>query len=114
MRATLILAAALMFAGASLADVEHHPGQCQIGGWIAYAACGVIFDHFTAVPVFLIAAAILLALGWSFSRQLKRRAAPGAVRMLGWPIPVQRSRLWWRRSPPEMPGRRWRRRSDGR
>jgi hypothetical protein len=33
----------------------------------------VIFDRFTAVPVFLIAAAILLALGLWFSRQLVRR-----------------------------------------
>lgn len=33
MRATLILAAALMFAGASRADVEHHPSHGAVGLW---------------------------------------------------------------------------------
>jgi len=49
-----------------------------LGQTLGVAAGGVIFDRFTAVPVFLIAAAILLALGWWFSRQLKRRAVTGA------------------------------------
>lgn len=38
------------------------------------AVNALIFDHFTAVPVFLLAAASLLALGLWFSRALKRRA----------------------------------------
>jgi predicted MFS family arabinose efflux permease len=38
------------------------------------AAGGVIFDRFTAVPVFLAAAVILLALGLWFARALLRRA----------------------------------------
>ncbi len=48
-----------------------------LGQTAGVAVGGVIFDRFTAVPVFLIAAAILLALGLSFSGRLKKRAAPG-------------------------------------
>jgi predicted MFS family arabinose efflux permease len=44
-----------------------------LGQTAGVAAGGIIFDRFTAVPVFLIAAAILLALGLWFSRQLVRR-----------------------------------------
>ena len=44
-----------------------------LGQTAGVAAGGVIFDRFTAVPVFLIAAAILLAMGVWFSRQLRRR-----------------------------------------
>jgi predicted MFS family arabinose efflux permease len=45
-----------------------------LGQTVGVAIDGAIFDRFTAVPVFLLAAAILLALGLWFSRQLKRRA----------------------------------------
>ncbi|MDP2411763.1 MAG: MFS transporter [Pseudolabrys sp.] len=45
------------------------------GQTIGVAVNGLIFDRFTAVPVFLGAAAILLALGLWFSRELKARAA---------------------------------------
>jgi len=48
-----------------------------LGQTAGVAAGGVIFDRFTAVPVFLAAAAVLLALGLWFSRQLKRRSAEG-------------------------------------
>jgi YNFM family putative membrane transporter len=41
------------------------------------AAGAVVFDSFTAVPVFLTAAVVLLAVGLSFSRRLKRRARGG-------------------------------------
>jgi YNFM family putative membrane transporter len=44
-----------------------------LGQTAGVAINGAIFDRFTAVPVFLIAAAILLAAGAWFSRQLKRR-----------------------------------------
>ena len=44
-----------------------------LGQTAGVAAGGVIFDRFTAVPVFLIAAAVLLALALWFARQLKRR-----------------------------------------
>ncbi len=50
-----------------------------LGQTAGVAINGAIFDRFTAVPVFLIAAAILLALGLWFSRQLKRRAQISAV-----------------------------------
>jgi YNFM family putative membrane transporter len=46
-----------------------------LGQTTGSAVGGYIFDRFTAVPVFLGAAAILLATGVYFSRQLKRRAA---------------------------------------
>jgi MFS transporter, YNFM family, putative membrane transport protein len=45
-----------------------------LGQTAGVAAGAVIFDRFTAVPVFLIAAAILFSMGVWFSRQLKRRA----------------------------------------
>jgi len=45
-----------------------------LGQTAGVAAGGVIFDRFTAVPVFLGAAAVLLALGLWFSSQLKQRA----------------------------------------
>jgi YNFM family putative membrane transporter len=44
-----------------------------LGQTAGVAAGGVIFDRFTAVPAFLTAAAVLLALGLWFSRALKRR-----------------------------------------
>lgn len=44
-----------------------------LGQTAGVAAGGVIFDRLTAVPVFLTAAVILLALGVWFSRQLVRR-----------------------------------------
>ena len=46
-----------------------------LGQTAGVAAGGAIFDRFTAVPVFLSGAALLFALGWIFSWQLKRRAA---------------------------------------
>jgi predicted MFS family arabinose efflux permease len=45
-----------------------------LGQTVGVAINSAIFDRFTAVPVFLIAAAILLATGLWFSRQLKRRS----------------------------------------
>ncbi len=45
-----------------------------LGQTAGVAAGGVVFDRFTAVPVFLSAAIILLALGLWFSRQLVRRS----------------------------------------
>ena len=45
-----------------------------LGQTAGVAIGGVMFDRFTAVPVFLTAAVILLAMGVWFSRQLKRRA----------------------------------------
>jgi predicted MFS family arabinose efflux permease len=44
-----------------------------LGQTVGVAAGGVVFDRFTAVPLFLIAAAALLALALWFARQLKRR-----------------------------------------
>ena len=46
-----------------------------LGQTAGVALAGVAFDHFTAVPVFLTAAAGLLILGAWFSRQLARRRA---------------------------------------
>jgi len=48
-----------------------------IGQTAGVAAAGVAFDRFTAVPVFLVAAAGMLLLGIYFSRALKRRQASG-------------------------------------
>jgi MFS transporter, YNFM family, putative membrane transport protein len=48
-----------------------------LGQTLGVAINGVIFDRFTAVPVFLIAAAGLLALALWFARALKRRASTG-------------------------------------
>lgn len=48
-----------------------------LGQTAGVAVGGVIFDRFTAVPVFLTAAAVLVALGLWFSRQLKKRTAAG-------------------------------------
>ncbi|HMF24739.1 MAG TPA: MFS transporter [Pseudolabrys sp.] len=48
-----------------------------LGQTAGVAANGLIFDRFTAVPVFLIAAAGLLALGLWFARELKRRRDTG-------------------------------------
>ena len=44
-----------------------------LGQTVGVAANSVIFDRFTAVPVFLIAAAGLLGLGLWFARELRRR-----------------------------------------
>ncbi|MEI9805114.1 MAG: MFS transporter [Pseudolabrys sp.] len=46
-----------------------------MGQTAGVAAGGFIFDRFTAVPVFLTAAVLLLAQGLWFSRQLRKRAA---------------------------------------
>ncbi len=46
-----------------------------LGQTAGVAAGGLIFDRFTAVPLFLAAAAVLLALALWFARQLKRRRA---------------------------------------
>lgn len=45
-----------------------------LGQTATIALGGIVFDRFTAVPLFLGAAAVLLALGLVFSRLLKRRA----------------------------------------
>ena len=47
-----------------------------LGQTAGVAAAGAAFDRFTAVPVFVIAAAGLLVLGFLFSRQLKARGVP--------------------------------------
>jgi predicted MFS family arabinose efflux permease len=46
-----------------------------LGQTVGVAAGGVVFDRFTAVPLFLAAAAVLLGLGLWFARQLQRRQA---------------------------------------
>jgi predicted MFS family arabinose efflux permease len=46
-----------------------------LGQTAEVAAGGVVFDRFTAVPLFLAAAAVLLGLALWFARQLKRRRA---------------------------------------
>ncbi len=46
-----------------------------LGQTAAVALGGVVFDRFTAVPLFLGAALVLLLLGLVFARLLKRRAA---------------------------------------
>jgi MFS transporter, YNFM family, putative membrane transport protein len=48
-----------------------------LGQTVGVAINGAIFDRFTAVPVFLIAAAGLTALGLWFARALKQRRASG-------------------------------------
>ncbi|MCW5691297.1 MAG: MFS transporter [Pseudolabrys sp.] len=48
-----------------------------LGQTAGVAVFAVIYDHFTAVPTFIIAAAMLLWLGLWISRHLKRRAAMG-------------------------------------
>jgi predicted MFS family arabinose efflux permease len=48
-----------------------------LGQTAGVAVSGLSFDRVTAVPVFLAAAAALLALGWWLSASLKRRAAQG-------------------------------------
>lgn len=48
-----------------------------LGQTVGVAAAGFTFDRLTAVPVFLAAGAMLLALGWWVSRLLKQRAAMG-------------------------------------
>ena len=45
-----------------------------LGQTAGVAAGAVVFDRFTAVPVFLAAAAILIALGLWFAHALRRRA----------------------------------------
>lgn len=45
-----------------------------LGQTAGVAAGGVVFDRYTAVPVFLTAAVVLLGLGLWFARALKRRA----------------------------------------
>ena len=46
-----------------------------LGQTLGVAIYGAIFDRFSAVPVFLIAAAVLLALGLWVARALRRQAA---------------------------------------
>ena len=46
-----------------------------LGQTLGVAINGIIFDHFTAVPVFVVAAAGLLAVGLWFARALRRRDA---------------------------------------
>jgi MFS transporter, YNFM family, putative membrane transport protein len=48
-----------------------------LGQTLGVAINGLIFDRFTAVPVFIIAAVGLLALGLWFARALKRRRDAG-------------------------------------
>ena len=52
-----------------------------LGQTAGVAAGGVVFDRFTAVPVFLIAAVVLLALALWFARQLKRGARLAAPKL---------------------------------
>jgi predicted MFS family arabinose efflux permease len=44
-----------------------------LGQMLGVAAAAFVFDRYTGVPVFLIAAAGLLALGFWFSRKVKDR-----------------------------------------
>ncbi len=53
-----------------------------LGQTVGVAGGGVVFDRLTAVPLFLTAAAVLLALGLWFARQLKQRRAAD-VTMVG-------------------------------
>ena len=46
-----------------------------LGQTAGVAVGGVVFDRFSAVPLFLAAAAVLLGLGLWFARQLQRRRA---------------------------------------
>ena len=46
-----------------------------LGQTAGVAVGGVVFDRLTAVPLFLVAAAVLLALALWFASQLKRRRA---------------------------------------
>ena len=48
-----------------------------LGQTLGVAINGLIFDRFTAVPLFVIAAVGLLALGLWFARALRRRASTG-------------------------------------
>jgi MFS transporter, YNFM family, putative membrane transport protein len=50
-----------------------------LGQTAGVAAGGFVFDHLTAVPLFLAAAAILLALGLWFARQLRLRRVAGVT-----------------------------------
>jgi predicted MFS family arabinose efflux permease len=49
-----------------------------LGQTAGVAAGGVVFDRFTAVPLFLISGVVLLALALWFARQLKRRSGERA------------------------------------
>jgi predicted MFS family arabinose efflux permease len=50
-----------------------------IGQTVGVAAGGIVFDRFTAVPLFLSAAVVLLCLGLWLARQLKRRKAAAST-----------------------------------
>ena len=50
-----------------------------LGQTAGVAAGGVVFDRLTAVPLFLVAALVLLVIGLWFARQLKRRRAAGVT-----------------------------------
>ena len=50
-----------------------------LGQTAGVAAGGVVFDRYTAVPVFLTAAVVLLGVGLWFARALKRRAASASL-----------------------------------
>ena len=57
--------------------VSMFSASLYLGQTAGVAVGGVIFDRFTAVPLFLTAAVLLLALAVWFSRQLKWRSAQG-------------------------------------
>ena len=54
-------------------------GALYLGQTAGVAAGGVVFDRLTAVPLFLVAALVLLVIGLWFARQLKRRRAAGVT-----------------------------------
>ena len=74
---TLQVNATQMSPGARGTGVAIFSSALYLGQTAGVAAAGFIFDRFTAVPVFLGAAAILAWLGWWLSHLLKQRAAEG-------------------------------------
>ena len=51
-----------------------------LGQTAGVAAGGIVFDRFTAVPLFLSAGVVLLCLGRWLARQLRRRSAAASAR----------------------------------
>ena len=74
---TLQVNATQMTPEARATAVAIFSSSLYLGQTAGVASSGFIFDHFTAMPVFLSAAAILAALGWWLSASLKRRAEQG-------------------------------------
>jgi predicted MFS family arabinose efflux permease len=45
-----------------------------LGQMVGVAAAALVYDHFTAAPLFLATAVILPILGWWYARELRRHA----------------------------------------